>query len=155
MERLFFMGANNLFHSIDERFWAKVNKTNSCWLWTGLLSERGYGIFKATKKVRAHRFAYELLIGPIPDGLSLDHLCRVRHCVRPSHLEPVTAAENNRRGDGLTAHNMRKTRCLRGHPFHESTSYLRASRENSRHCRTCQAMRQKARRQRIKEEQHA
>jgi site-specific DNA-cytosine methylase len=83
------------------RFWSKVEKTDTCWLWRGALNEHGYGIFgrEASKDtVRAHRWAFENVVGQIPDGLDLDHLCRVRHCVRPDHLEPVTNQENTRRG---------------------------------------------------------
>jgi hypothetical protein len=85
--------------SVEERFWAKVNKTETCWLWTGAKHEKGYGLLKVAGQMhRAHRFVYELLVGPIPEGLSLDHLCRVRNCVNPNHLEPVTTGENIRRG---------------------------------------------------------
>lgn len=83
---------------VAERFWAKVHKTDSCWLWTASLTF-GYGSFWDGKgQVRAHRFAYELLVDPIPEGLQLDHLCRIRHCVNPDHLEAVTNAENVQRG---------------------------------------------------------
>ena len=80
---------------ISARFWAKVDKTETCWLWTGGQSA-GYGRFgfKGRPNLGAHRFAYELLVGPIPPGLDLDHLCRVRNCVNPDHLEPVTRREN-------------------------------------------------------------
>ena len=75
----------------EERFWAKVDKTDDCWLWTANRTNAGYGHFWLDRRmVLAHRFAYELLIGPIPDGLTLDHLCRVRACVNPAHLEAVT-----------------------------------------------------------------
>lgn len=85
---------------VDERFWSKVNKTETCWLWTAALDRHGYGVFGVAKgrgSARAHRVAYELVNGPIPGSLPLDHLCRVRACVNPAHLEPVTVAENNRR----------------------------------------------------------
>lgn len=86
----------------EQQFWEKVNKTDSCWLWTGGVG-RGYGIFyrgadRGGSFTVAHRYAYEALVGPIPAGLTLDHLCRVRGCVNPAHLEPVTQAENVRRG---------------------------------------------------------
>ncbi len=84
------------------RFWAKVDKSGDCWLWSGALNDRGYGIFAVgtppKDAIRAHRWAFENTVGVIPDGLQLDHLCRVRHCVRPDHLEPVTTQENTRRG---------------------------------------------------------
>ncbi|WP_249139118.1 DNA (cytosine-5-)-methyltransferase [Actibacterium sp. MT2.3-13A] len=85
-----------------ERFWSKVEKTESCWDWTAALNEKGYGIFWSNdqdRSVRAHRFAYEQIDGEIPDGLELDHLCRNRKCVNPAHLEPVTGKENTRRGN--------------------------------------------------------
>lgn len=84
-----------------DRFWAKVVKTSSCWVWVGSGGGRigEYGVFRMDSgPVRAHRYAYELLVGPIPDGMTLDHLCRVTRCVNPSHLEPVTLEENVRRG---------------------------------------------------------
>ena len=85
---------------VQDRFWAKVERTDRCWLWTAGLDAYGYGQFYLAggTMVKAHRFAWELELGPIPRGLTLDHLCRVRHCCRPSHLEPVTSRENVQRG---------------------------------------------------------
>lgn len=85
-----------------ERFWQKVEKTSSCWLWRGHVKATGYGqvAFErgpVKKKFLAHRVSYELLVGPVPQGLTLDHLCKVRRCVNPAHLEPVTQKENARR----------------------------------------------------------
>jgi hypothetical protein len=103
--------------SAEERFWAKVVKTDSCWLWVGATSApKGYGAFTIPadgqwRNVLAHRFAYELLVGPIPVGLQIDHLCFVTNCVRPTHLEVVTPGVNKRRGT------QRKTHCKRGHPY--------------------------------------
>lgn len=94
--------------SID-RFVAKVDNfdVDGCWLWVGAIDKNtGYGRFHAgdgRRTVNAHRFAYETFVGPIPPGLDLDHLCRVRACVRPSHLEPVTRRENLLRGETLAA----------------------------------------------------
>ena len=99
-----------------KRFWTKVNKTNTCWLWKGSLKKYGYGQYYArTKKFRAHRYIWERLNGPIPKGLQLDHLCRVRHCVNPKHLDIVTNRENALRGNGITAINARKKECNSGH----------------------------------------
>lgn len=115
-------------------FWARVEKTPACWLWKGSLNQ-GYGQFAFRKKiVRAHRFAYELLVGPIPDRLTLDHLCRVRACVNPDHLEPVTDRENILRGTGLSARNAARTHCKRGHLFDEANTYNNGRR---RRCRAC------------------
>lgn len=87
------------FKDLPAAFWAKVEKgtPDECWHWLGSTRE-GYGLIKFAGQVRnAHRVAYELQVGPIPDGLHIDHLCRNRLCVNAAHLEPVTQAENNRR----------------------------------------------------------
>lgn len=81
-------------------FWAKVRKTDTCWLWFGDRKDTGYGRYKfGRKNVAAHRFTYELAKGPIPEGLEIDHLCRVRNCVNPDHLEAVTHLVNVRRSE--------------------------------------------------------
>lgn len=115
-----------------DRFWANIEVA-------GPLSWNGYGIFwYHGRRTRAHRFAYQLLVGPIPDDLPLDHVkargCTSRACVNPAHLEPVTLAENILRGEGITAVNARKTHCIHGHPF--SPENTRRER-NGRKCRTC------------------
>lgn len=102
-----------------QRFWSKVDDHNEevCWPWQGGSVRDGYGQFHlhARRKVQAHRYAYEQLIGPIPEGLTLDHLCRNRLCVNPKHLEPVTHAVNILRGQGTSARNAQKTHCVHGH----------------------------------------
>lgn len=120
-----------------EQFWEHVSKTEGCWLWTGGLDSDGYGKLKFEGRwVRAYRLAYELEIGPIPNGLTLDHLCRVRACVRPSHLEPVTRGTNTHRSPiAHAAINARKTNCPKGHPLDASNTY--GWRDGSRACRTC------------------
>lgn len=121
-----------------ELFWSKVNKTEGCWIWTGYRQPEGYGRVDAKTKLTssgtrlAHRIAYELLVGPIPDGLHLDHLCRIPACVNPDHLEPVTSAENTRRG----LHGELRTECKRGHELTPENTRIRAS-DNSRKCRQC------------------
>lgn len=100
----------------EARFWSRVNKDgpNGCWEWTGPREPFGYG---RVSSLRAHRIAYELLVGPIPVGLTLDHLCRNPPCVNPAHLEPVTMGVNVLRGDTITGRAARQTTCKRGHPF--------------------------------------
>lgn len=117
-----------------ERFWAKVNKTETCWLWTGCSASKwGHGKFMDRgKNWKAHRWAYEALVGPIPEGLTLDHLCRVPACVNPSHLEPVTLAENVRRQGAAVTH------CPQGHPLSGSNLYV-VPKSGHRKCRTCRA----------------
>lgn len=88
----------------EARLWSKVAVTPSCWLWQGNTDRDGYGCLEvAGRFTRAHRFAYELLVGPIPEGLTLDHVwergCRHHNCVNPAHLEPVTREENTRRAN--------------------------------------------------------
>lgn len=122
-----------------DRFWSKVEPTGFCWNWAAHKSRDGYGRFSLDgRPVEAHRVAYELLIGPIPDGLVIDHLCRNRRCVNPDHLEPVTNAENIRRGavaHAARAKQMAKTHCPKGHPY--SGGNLRIHPNGGRACRAC------------------
>ncbi|WP_433730849.1 HNH endonuclease signature motif containing protein [Actinoplanes sp. CA-051413] len=102
------------------RFFSQVDADGPCWEWTGRTKPSGYGVFRINPMGGdrlAHRTSYEMLVGPIPDGLELDHLCRVRRCVNPDHLEPVTHQENVRRSAAPAALNARKRRCLKGHEF--------------------------------------
>ncbi len=125
------------YPSPDIRLWTRVEKTETCWLWTGH-KVSGYAMLSVSgKSTYAHRFAYELLVGPIPEGLQLDHLCRVRHCVNPAHLEPVTPRENVARGVSPAA--VRKIVCKRGHPLTEGPN-LYLSPTGVRVCRTCRRM---------------
>lgn len=139
-----------------DRFVRRVHFTGTCWLWTGGLNKAGYGNFHHETTVRAHRWIYQLSVGPIPPGLQLDHLCRVRRCVNPDHLEPVTAQTNVLRGDGLAAINARKTHCVRGHAFVASniSSYVDPTRP-VRKCLTCQRERTRLDRAKAKARAHA
>lgn len=119
----------------EERFWANVDKGTSgdCWSWTGADNGSGYGrLWVNGVRIYAHRYAYELLVAPISDGLHIDHLCRNRRCVNPDHLEPVTRKENILRGVSPPAERARATHCIRGHKFDGQ----RANR-NERVCRIC------------------
>jgi hypothetical protein len=117
-----------------ERFWAKVNRTDSCWLWTAT-GYGGYGWFwDGERPALAHRYSYELHRGPIPEGLVIDHLCRNPPCVNPAHLEAVTQQENLMRGRTIYAENAAKTECPYGHPYSEANTYIDGG---SRKCRTC------------------
>lgn len=121
----------------EPRFWAKTHKTRSCWQWTGSTSWNGYGQFRVGgKRAWAHRYAYELLVGPILDGLFVDHLCRVRRCVNPAHMDLVTNGVNVLRGEGVTAVNATKRECLRGHRFTKANTRHRHN--GWRVCLTCQ-----------------
>ena len=142
--------------SPEERFWSKVNKDGPvpdyaphlgpCWMWLGAPKQEGYGDFLLHGKVEyAHRVAYEWLVRPIPDGLQIDHLCRVRICVNPAHLEPVPSRVNTMRGDNprLTSERGRsKTHCDHGHEFTEANTYWH---EGHRKCKACFAERTRAR----------
>lgn len=123
---------------------------SGCWLWHVGLTPDGYG--SATLRLsslapkykwRAHRLTYTLLVGPIPDGLQLDHLCRVRNCVNPTHLEPVTCLENVRRGTS-SAFWLAKTHCPRNHPYDERNTGR--STKGGRICRACARDKMRARR---------
>lgn len=119
-----------------------------CWLWTGTKSPEEYGACYADGRTkRAHRHAWELFFGAIPEGLVIDHLCRVPACVNPAHLEPVTVRENTLRGIGRAATNARKVRCSRGHSLGEENTVPEPGR---RKCRICRMAAQKERRERSK-----
>jgi HNH endonuclease len=125
--------------TLEERFWAKVEKTETCWLWTASKFSNGYGQFQTPAKNNlAHRLSYELTVGPVPDGLQLDHLCRNVACVRPDHLEPVTCQVNITRGLVPIVsgeHNRVKTHCPDGHPYSGDNLHVNAA--GSRVCLTC------------------
>lgn len=136
--------------TVEGRFWAKVDRADAaaCWVWTGYRDRHGYGEFHKTvapkqrKKIRAHRMAYELLVGPIPNDCELDHLCRNKACVNPSHLEPVTHAVNMRRYSESVTH------CKYGHEYTPENTYLHP--KGSRDCRACWQRERAERRKRQK-----
>lgn len=133
------------------RFWSKVNKDGPdtglvegrCWVWTTRLNDSGYATFTDDGlQFRAHRFAYEMTLGPIPEGMQLDHLCRTRHCVRPSHLEPVTHAENMKRSvAGRRVWRSERTHCNHGHEFSPENTGMKGG---YRYCKVCVRERERA-----------
>src|ERR1044072_3676200 len=140
---------------LEARFWTKVTKTDSCWLWSAGIHKSGYGMFRADgKHVYAHRYSYQLHKGPIPEGLVIDHVCPGqaatcvsgsaclhRRCVRPDHLEAVVFAENIYRGNTLAAENAAKTHCPDGHPYDEGNTFITP--EGWRVCRKCRRRRER------------
>jgi len=117
--------------SLEERFLSKVQKTDTCWLWTASQAQTGYGQFYYNyKNYKAHRFSYEFYKGAIPEGLYIDHLCHIALCVNPEHLEAVTPLVNAQRG-----YKALRKYCLHGHEFTEENTYIR--KQGSRMCRTC------------------
>lgn len=136
--------------SLEDRFFAKVEpQEDGCHLWTAAKNNMGYGMFAVSKRdiKLAHRVGYEIANGPIPEGLVLDHLCRVPLCVNPEHLEAVSQAENVRRGNG-GRHWREKTHCPQGHEYAGWNLYVPPS--GGRYCRACISARNKAMRARKK-----
>lgn len=127
---------------VEERFLSKVNIIpGGCWLWTAY-SEKGYGQFYYKGKTqKSHRVSYELFVGEIPEGLEIDHLCKVTNCVNPEHLEPVTGKINRLRSNDMANQNRQKTHCKHGHEFTEENTLLchreRCVNKVERICRQC------------------
>lgn len=122
---------------LKERFERKVAAGPGCMMWMAYRDYRGYGRFAVNEiPVLAHRVAYELYVGPIPDGLTLDHLCRNHSCVNVQHLEPVTHRVNCQRGKLGQYQRIKKKNCVRGHPYNQANTYIR-EKDGSRVCRAC------------------
>lgn len=134
--------------TVEQRFWSRLDRRgpDECWPWTGYVNHLGYGTLDINRRPSlAHRLAYKMLVGPIPEGLVLDHVCHNdsdctagntcehRRCCNPAHLEPVPQAENVRRGRG-GQHWAQKTHCPQGHPYDEANTKLYRGR---RSCRAC------------------
>lgn len=124
----------------DKDIWCRISFASSkdCWIWQGKMQD-GYGLTGLGGKLKyAHRWVYIKIMGEVPEGKVLDHLCRTRNCVNPFHLEPVTIGENVMRGDTIGARNVKKTHCPNGHPYDDTHTYWRKDRNGKgRHCRTC------------------
>ena len=120
-----------------------VDPDTGCWNWTLAPNDGGYGLArlggKPERRIMAHRWSWEHHVGPIPDGLQIDHLCRNKICVNPAHLEPVTPRENNLRSTSMAAIHARKTHCIRGHEFTDENTYRRGD-NNARQCRACRRL---------------
>lgn len=121
---------------IEDRFYAKIKRSDKCWEWTASILANGYGQFHAPSTTLAHRFSYELHKGPIPDGLVIDHLCRNRRCVNPEHLEAVPQRVNLLRGETLNASEVMRSTCPSGHPYDVANTRLYRGR---RVCKSCEA----------------
>lgn len=151
--RIWKAGKTMLLNEIQERnFFAKLD-VGDCWEWTGYRMPSGHGMLTLYNKgYLAHRVAWEHLVGPIPEGMQLDHLCRNPRCVNPDHLEPVTQQENIRRGAaGIKSgwQQKSKTHCPQGHKYAGENLFIR-KRNGSRECRACMRARDRARRLRMK-----
>jgi len=149
-----------IFNNDERRFWSKVLLLpNGCGEWRGTINDHGYGEFSFKgRNLKAHIWAYERYIGPVPPGMELDHICHTndpsctdgddcphRRCPLPYHLEPVTHAENMKRGR-MGEHMKGLTHCRKGHPFDEANTHVRA--DGTRVCRKCASERERERRRR-------
>lgn len=138
------VGISGYARTLPPRVAAKIERGDGCWIWTGARHELGYGrVWDGGKVVPAHRLVYECLVGPIPDGLVIDHLCRVPSCVNPDHLEPVSTMENIRRGNAA----LPRKACRNGHAYDETNTYVYPS--GKRMCRICNRERKRRWRRKV------
>ena len=126
---------------IRGNIWLRIDKSggdDACWPWRGATTSNGYGqVVIAGRKHPVHRVAYEQLVGTIPEGLEIDHLCRNRTCANPAHMEAVTHRENTLRGETITARAAARTHCPQGHSYAE---HGRVTKYGDRKCRICQKL---------------
>ena len=147
---------SRMLDNLPQRFLEKIiiDQETGCCIWTGShVGKVGYGYFwSKSGSCRAHKFCYESIIGPVPKGMELDHLCRNTLCVLPYHLEPVSHLENVRRGvssETSGKYQKEKTHCVNGHEFNNKNTYY--PNPKHRQCRICKSVREKERRRKIKE----
>lgn len=144
------------------KFWSRVRKTRSCWLWNGNLNHDGYGFFwnpLSKQPIYAHRYSVFLSGRTLQPHLQVDHICRNRKCVNPKHLRQVTCQINSiENSDSLPAKNKRKKKCLRGHALVEANLYIytKPTKDGSgvrihRYCLKCKKIHQARRKQKMKE----
>ena len=135
--------------TLPDRLRSKIDASGpaSCWVWTGAKTGNGYGNYyvSTNKWACAHTVVFEALVGPVPPDQELDHLCRVRRCVNPDHLEPVTHSENIARGN-VGAFNRAKSACPKGHAFDDRNTRMYMGR---RYCRACSRERKARRRKEL------
>ncbi|MHC4951671.1 MAG: HNH endonuclease signature motif containing protein [Planctomycetota bacterium] len=122
---------------LNERIFRRVCvDENECWLWLGYTDRDGYATISISNwPHKAHRIVYQMFNGLLSEGLTIDHLCRVRRCLNPKHMEPVTNVENVMRGESIPAQFARNTHCKYGHPFDKENTYYRLT--GGRRCREC------------------